>query len=165
VDRGVYATFDIRVARQPSETMEYMWMRVLAYCLEYGEGASLTEGVASGSEPAILFRDLTGRITGWIEVGMPDPERIHRGHKLAGRAALYTHRDVRKILAQMASANIHRVQDIPVYEVDRAFVEEAAALIERRSEVSLSVTERQLYVEINGHSRSTAIVEHRVKVE
>ena len=138
-------------------------MRVLAYCLEYGDGISMTEGVASGSEPAILFRDLTDRITGWIEVGMPDPARIHRGHKLAGRAAVYTHRDVRKLLAEMSSASIHRVEDIPVYEFNRNFVEEVAGLLDRRSEIALSITEREVYLHIGNRSLTTTIVEHRVR--
>ncbi|MGH8445457.1 MAG: YaeQ family protein, partial [Solimonas sp.] len=91
IDRGVYETFELRVARQPSETAEYMLARVLAYCLEYQEGIVLTEGVAAVDEPAVLVRDLTGRITAWIEIGAPDAERLHRGSKLAGRAAVYTH--------------------------------------------------------------------------
>src|SRR4051794_41055618 len=93
IDRGVYETFDLRVARQPSETAEYMLTRVLAYCLEYTAGIALTEGVAAGDEPAVLVRDLTGRITAWIEVGAPDAERLHRASKLGGRVAVYTHRD------------------------------------------------------------------------
>src|SRR2546429_8677830 len=94
IDRGVYEKFDVCVGRHPSETIEYMLMRVLAYCLEYGDGIVLTQGVSAGDEPAVLIRDLTGRITAWIEVGMPDAARLHRGLKLAGRAAVYTHRDV-----------------------------------------------------------------------
>src|SRR4051794_7369900 len=98
VDRGVYQSFDLRIAKQPSETLENMTLRALAYCLEYGEGITLTEGVAAGNEPAILFHDLTGKITGWIEVGMPPPDRLHRGHKLARRAAVYSDRDIRRVL-------------------------------------------------------------------
>ena len=86
IDRGVYETLDLRVARQPSETVEYMLIRILAYCLEYGEGIEFTQGVAAGNEPAIYLRDRTGRITAWIEVGLPDADRLHRGSKLAGRA-------------------------------------------------------------------------------
>ena len=59
MDRGVYETLDLRVARHPSETIEYMLVRVLAYCLEYQEGIELTEGVSSGDEPALVVRDLT----------------------------------------------------------------------------------------------------------
>ena len=99
MDRGVYETLELRVARHPSETAEYMLVRVLAYCLEYQEGISLTEGVSSGDEPALLVRDLTGRVIAWIEVGMPDAARLHRGSKHAGRVAVYTHRDTRQSLA------------------------------------------------------------------
>ena len=162
IDRGVYEKLDLRVARQPSETLEYMLMRVFAYCLEYEEGITLTEGVAAGDEPAVFIRDLTGKVTGWIEVGMPQAERLNRGHKLAGRAAVYTHRDVRKLLAQLSASNIQRLADIPVYAFERSLVDEVAALLERRSALSLSITERELYVEIGGRTFNTAIIEHRV---
>jgi uncharacterized protein YaeQ len=161
IDRGVYERLDLRIALQPSETIEYMLMRVFAYCLEYRDGIALTEGVAAGDEPAVLIRDLTGRITAWIEVGMPDADRLHRGHKLAGRAAVYTHRDVRKLLAQLATGGVHRLSDIPIYAFDRSFVDEVAGLIERRSQLSISITERELYIEIGGQTRASTIVEHR----
>jgi uncharacterized protein YaeQ len=161
IDRGVYETLTLRIARQPSETVEYMLTRVLAYCLEYTEGIALTEGVASGDEPAVLVRDLTGRVTAWIEVGMPDASRIHRGSKRAGRVAVYTHRDPQQLLALWAGERIHNAHDIPVYAFDRALIEELASRLERRSSLSLSVTERELYLELDGRTFSTTIFEHR----
>src|SRR5947199_5047833 len=126
IDRGIYERLDLRVARQPSETIEYMLMRVFAYCLEYADGIALTEGVAAGDEPAVLIRDLTGRIKAWIEVGMPDAERLHRGIKLAGRAAVYTHRNVTQVLAELNGKNVHLAKEIPVYDFGRGFVEAVA---------------------------------------
>ena len=108
IDRRVYGTLDLRLARQPSETLEYMFTRFLAYCLEYTEGIAFTEGVAAGDQPAVLVRDLTGRITSWVEVGMPDAQRLHRGSKLAGQAAVYTHRNVAQVLAELNGKHIHR---------------------------------------------------------
>jgi len=162
IDRSVYETLDLRVAQQPSETMEYMLTRVLAYCLEYGEGIELTQGVASGDEPAVLIRDLTGKVTAWIEVGMPDAERLHRGSKLAGRAAVYTHREPRQLLSQLAGKKIHRGAEIPIYAFDKSFIDQFVALIEKRTRVSLSVTERQLYVDVAGHTFNSALIEHRL---
>jgi uncharacterized protein YaeQ len=162
-DRGVYEKLDVCIARQPSETVEYMFMRVIAYCLEYGDGIVLTQGVAAGNDPAVLIRDLTGRVTAWIEVGMPDAERLHRGLKLAGRAAVYTHRDVQKLLAQLSASRIDRLRAVPVYEFARSFVDQIAELMERRSTLSISVTERELYLEIRGRTFTTTIVEHRAE--
>jgi uncharacterized protein YaeQ len=161
-DRAVYETLDLRVARQPSETAEYMTMRVLAYCLEYTEGISFTEGVASGDEPAVLIRDLTGRITGWIEVGMPGAERLHRGSKLADRTAVYTHRELRQVLAQFSGAKIHRSPEIPIYSFERGFVEALAARIDRRTDLALTVTGRHLFADLGGSSLQSAILEQPV---
>lgn len=161
VDRGVYEKLTLRMARQPSETLEYMLMRVFAYCLEYEEGIQFTEGVAAGDEPAVLIRDLTGKTTAWIEVGMPEPARLHKGLKLAGRAAVYTHRDARKLLKDLAAAEIPRLADVPVYAFDRSMVEEVAGLLTRRNHLSLSLTERELYLDVDRRTFVSTIVEHR----
>ena len=79
----------------PSESAEYLVTRLLAYCLELTEGIEFTAGLSNGDEPAIVVRDLTGRLLSWIEVGTPDADRLHRASKLVDRVAVYTHRDLR----------------------------------------------------------------------
>jgi uncharacterized protein YaeQ len=160
VDRGVYQTLSLRMARQPSETLEFMLTRFLAYCLEYTEGIEFTEGVAAGDRPAVLVRDLTGAVTAWIEVGMPDAPRLHRGSKLAGRVSVYTHRNVSQVLDQLQGKQIHQAAAIPVYEFGRGFVEGVAAVMERRAHVTVSIIERHLYLDVGAHAFSAAIAEH-----
>jgi uncharacterized protein YaeQ len=162
MDRGVYETLELRVARHPSETAEYMLTRVLAYCLEYQEGIELTEGVSSGDEPALLVRDLTGRVTAWIEVGMPDAARLHRGSKHAGRVAVYTHRDARQLMAQLSGAKIHRGAEIPIRTFDRGTIEAIVAVLDRRTSLSLSVTHGELYIAIGARTFTLPVVEHRL---
>lgn len=163
IDRGVYQELELRTARHPSETTEFLITRLLAYCLEYTDGITFSDGgVSSTDEPAVLVRDLTGRITAWIEVGAPDADRVHRGSKLAERVAVYTHRDPVKVLAQLSGKRIHHAADIPLVSFDRTFLDAAAAALERRNTVTVSVTERQLYLEINDTSLSTPITEQRL---
>ncbi len=162
VDRGVYETLDLHVARHPSETAEYMLTRVLAYCLEYAEGIEFTDGVSSGDEPAVLVRDLTGRVTAWIEVGAPDAERLHRAAKLAQRVAVYTHREPRILFEQLAGKKIHRAEEIAIHTFGRGFIEKIAALLDRRTRLSITVTERQLYLDVDDTHFATAIEEHRI---
>jgi uncharacterized protein YaeQ len=163
VDRGVYETLELRLARHPSESAEFLLVRVLAYCLEYGEGIAFSEGgISSGDEPAICFRDLTGRMTAWIEVGAPDAERLHRGSKRTERVAIYTHREPAQLLRQWEGEKIHRAAAIPLYTFERGFITGAAERVERRSRMSLSVTGRQLYLEVAGQSFSSPVVEQRL---
>ncbi|WP_433192108.1 YaeQ family protein [Nocardia sp. CA-107356] len=163
VDRDVYQELELRVARHPSETAEFMLTRLLAYCLEYEEGITFSDGgVSATDEPAVLVRDLTGRLTAWIEVGAPDAERVHRGSKMAERVAIYTHRDPAKVLAQLTGKRIHRAEAIPLYSFDRDFIDAAVAAIERRNTVTMSITERLLYLDLNGTDLNTSVAEHRL---
>ncbi len=163
IDRGVYQDLELRVARHPSETAEFMLTRVLAYCLEYEDGIAFSVGgVSDADEPAVLVRDLTGRLTAWIDIGAPDADRIHRAAKRADRVAVYTHRDPAKVLAALTGKRIHRAESIPVYSFDRDFVDAAAAAVERRNTVTVSVTERSLFLDLNGTGFSTPVEEHRI---
>jgi len=158
-DRNVYQSLELRVARHPSETPQFMLARVLAYCLEYQDGIVLTAGIAAVDEPAILVRDLTGRVTAWIEVGAPDAERLHRASKQAQRCAIYTHRDAAPLLEQLAGQKIHRAAEIPVYSFERQFLDEVSALLDRRASLSLSVTGRHLYLDIGSRSFNSPVEE------
>lgn len=157
VDRGVYETLDLKLAQHPSETNEYMLVRVFAYCLEYEEGIEFTRGLSTTDEPPIRICDPTGRMTAWIDVGAPSADRLHKASKLADRVALYTHRDLRQLLPQYEGQKIHRREEIPVYAFDRAFIDGIVPLVDRRTKMSLSVTERHLYVELSGKTFSTVL--------
>ena len=159
VDRGVYETFTVRLAMHPSETMEYMITRLLAYCLEYTDGIEMTAGLSDGDEPAIVVRDLTGRITAWIEVGLPDADRLHRASKLAARVAVYTHRDLRILMRQLEGRRIHRGEEIPIYAFEPAFIAGVASHFGRRVSIALSVTEQHLSLNIDGESLATVLTE------
>src|SRR5256885_11463791 len=93
VDRAVYETLSLRVARHPSETEEYLLTRVLAYCLEYVDGISFSNGLAEPEEPTLAVRDLTGAMRVWVDVGAPDAARMHKASKAAARVVVCTHKD------------------------------------------------------------------------
>jgi uncharacterized protein YaeQ len=152
VDRGVYETLALRVARHPSETEEYLVTRVLAYCLEYAEGIAFGKGLAEPDEPAVTVRDMTGALVTWIEIGAPDAERLHRASKASPRVAVYTHRDPAGLLRQLAGARIHRAEALERYAVDRTLLDALVARLDRRTRFDLAVTERHLYVTIGAET-------------
>ncbi|PPG92833.1 hypothetical protein C5C39_02150 [Rathayibacter sp. AY1F3] len=162
VDRGVYEDITLRAARHPSETDAYMMTRVLAYCLEYVEGITFSEGISStATEPAVLVRDLTGKLTTWIEVGAPDAERLHFGSRLADRTTVYTHRNPEKVIAAWSGKRVHQLEQITVQSFDQGFLDAAVAVLERRNTLTVSVVEGQLYLEFNGVTSSSDIHVHQ----
>jgi uncharacterized protein YaeQ len=146
VDRGIYETLDLRLARHPSESAEYLVTRLLAYCLEYTEGIAFSKGLSDPDEPAIVVRDLTGVLRGWIEIGLPEAPRLHKAAKAADRVVVYPTRDTTPWLARLAGERIHRSEEIGIQVIDSALIADLAAALERRMALDLSVSEQTLYL-------------------
>jgi uncharacterized protein YaeQ len=156
-DRGVYESLELRVARHPSETAEYLLTRVLAYCLEYAEGIAFSNGLSDPDEPAICIRDLTGALQAWIEIGAPDAARLHRASKASPRLAVYTHKDADQFVARLAGEKIHRVEALELYAVDREWLATLAERLTRRMAFTLTVSEQHVYLSLGEETLSAAI--------
>jgi uncharacterized protein YaeQ len=149
VDRGVYESIALKVARHPSEAEDHLVTRVLAYCLELTEGLSFSRGLSDPDEPALAVRDLTGELRAWVDIGAPDAARLHKAAKAAPRVAVYTHK-APALLRQLAGERIHRAEEIELYAFDRDLIAGLVARLERRMAFDLSVTAAHLYLSIDG---------------
>ena len=148
VDRAVYETLALKVARHPSETGEHLVTRVLAYCLEHAEGIGFSRGISEPEEPALSVRDLTGVLQVWIDIGSPDAARLHKAAKAAPRVAVYTHKDPAQLRLQLSGERIHRAEALELYAVDRELVAGLVKRLERRMQFDLSVTDRHLFISV-----------------
>jgi uncharacterized protein YaeQ len=156
-DRGVYETLNLRLARHPSETAEYLLTRLLAYCLEYTEGIALSSGLSEPDEPAIAVRDLTGMLLTWIEVGLPEAARLHKAAKAARRVVVYAHRDTGPWLLRLKGAHIHRGAALEIRIPDRELLGALVACLERRMDLELAVAEQTLYLTVGAQTFSGAL--------
>jgi len=162
-DRGVYETLNLRLARHPSETAEFLLTRLLAYCLEYTEGIAWSKGLSDPDEPAIAVRDLTGVLQAWIDIGAPEAARLHKAAKAARRVAVYAHRELESWLARLAGERIHKAEAVEVYEVDRQFLAAFVARLERRMDFDLSVADRTLYLGIGDATLTGSLARHSLE--
>jgi uncharacterized protein YaeQ len=156
-DRAVYQALNLRVAQHPSETPDYLFTRVLAYCLEYAEGIEFSRGLSDPDEPAISVRDLTGALQVWVDIGLPEPERLHRASKAAPRVAVYTHKDPEQWAVKLAAAKIHRAQKLELFALDRAWLAGLVARLERRMQFSLARSEGEIYVTLGDQTTQTVL--------
>lgn len=157
VDRNVYETLALRVACHPSEAPEHLVARVLARCLEHAEGIAFSRGLAEPDEPALHVRDLTGALRAWIDVGLPDPARLHRASKAAPRVAVYVHKEPRVWLRTLAEARIHRAEALELHALDRDLVAALAERLDRRTTWGVAVTDGHLYVTVDGTTLDGAV--------
>ena len=157
-DRAVYESLSLRVAQHPSETPDYLMTRVLAYCLEFAEGIGFSKGLSDPDEPAIFVRDLTGALQVWVDIGLPEPERLHRASKAAPRVAVYTHKDPAQWAGRIAEAKIHRANKLEVFAFERTWLTSMIAKLERRMQFSLARSEAEIYLTIEDSDTSQTVL-------
>lgn len=160
-DRDVYEALEFRVARHPSETAEYLVARVLAYCLEYCEGLAFSKGLSDPEQPALSVSDLTGVLKTWIEIGTPEPARLHKASKTGARVVVYTHKDVTQLLGRLAAEPVHKQDSIEILTFDPKLIAALVASLDRRMRFDLTVSERHLYISMGEKSLDGAVTPHR----
>ena len=157
VTRNVYADVELRIAQHPSETVRSLTLRMLARALEHDDGLQFSAGVSDGDNPALALRDLTGKLTGWIDVGLPSPERMHKATKQAARVAVYGSHRLQELVDQLRDEKVFRAAEIDVVFFEPAFLDELAATLDRNNTWSVSRNDDDVYVEANGVSVATTL--------
>lgn len=160
-DRGVYQDLDLRVARHPSETVPYLFTRVLAYCLAYEEGIAFSSGLSEADEPALWVKDLTGQVQCWIDVGLPAPDRIHKAMKSVGRVAVFPHRAHEPWKRQCEDARIHKAAEVRIVVLEPAFLKALEARLDRNVKLDVSVNDGHLFVTCGDVALDSTIDEQR----
>jgi uncharacterized protein YaeQ len=151
VDRGVYETLDLRVAAHPSESAAFLLTRVLAYAFLTEEGIGFSKGgLSDPDEPALSIRSLDGRLTAWIEVGVPSAARLHKAAKLCKRVVVVAHKNRQGLLDEVASQEIHRKAELELYAVDEGLLRALEPSLEKTTRWEVTFSDGQVYVVAGG---------------
>lgn len=156
VDAGVNTLVSLRAARHPSESMERLWLRVLAHCWLWRERIEQGPGLCDPDQPDVLARDLTGEIRLWARVGRPEPLRVQQEADRNPRAEVAvlfdSPRRLESFVSEATTAGMGRLSRVALAAVDPAFLAGLARVEERRTRLSLTIVGDHLYVERAGSS-------------
>jgi uncharacterized protein YaeQ len=155
VDRGVYDTLTTTVARHPSETAERLVTRLLAYALFYVPDLLFTKGVSAGDEPDLWVKGPDGRVLLWIEVGLPEPERLLKAGRHAERVVLVAcgnalHHWERQHLPRLVGA-----ANLTVICFEQSFIATLASLVERVISWEITLSDGIIYLGNAGETFET----------
>lgn len=151
VDRNVYESLELRLARHPSESPRYFWLRTLAYCLSYEDGIAFSKGgLSSSDEPPVSVHDATGIFKAWIDVGSPSAERLHRAAKAAERVAVFTTTSRALLEREAATQRIHALEDIAFFLLEPSFIESLEPHLGKQLRLELVRSSGRLYVTLPG---------------
>ena len=151
VDRELHLRLTIRTARHPSETLDRVWLRVLAYCWLYEERLEFGPGLCDPESPDLFADDLTGQKTLWVRVGRPDPIKLQREADRAGSsrvAVLFeSPRRLEAFIATAREVKATRLGRAELAAIDPALLAGLAAMDERRTRIGLTVVGDHFYVQ------------------
>lgn len=157
IDRSIYETIQTTVAQHPSETAERLVARLLACAIFQEEDLTFTKGLSATDEPDLWVKGGDGRVLLWVEVGLPDAERIVKAARHAQRVALLACGKTLFSWEQQHLPKLANVANLTVVSLDQAFVARLASLLERSIAWSLTITEGMLYLTVGAETVETAL--------
>ena len=151
VDRGVYETFELRLAQHPSESLRYLWTRLFGYCLSYADGIQFSRaGLAAAEDAPVTIERPDGTLAAWIDVGQPSADRLHKASKAADQVVIYTCVDIAQLRKEAGRKRIHQVEEIDVWNLPVAVIDSLCERTKRNMELELVRTENQIYATLDG---------------
>jgi len=145
VDRNVYQSIKVTVARHPSETALRMVARILAYGIFYHPQLAFGRGLSETDEAALWQLALTGDIDHWIDVGQPDADRIIKSSRRAPQLSVLVYGNARiwaeKTLPKVSHLKNTRILALP--ETDHLHLADS---VNRNIHWGLMISDGILYV-------------------
>ncbi len=156
VDRSIDQQLSFKVARHPSETMERVWLRVLAYCWLWEDRLTFGPGLSDPDTADLETRDYTGMVTRWVRVGKADPTKIQRAVDQNGNGQVCVLFEaperMEAFLAEAVEAKVNRVAKAQLAAVDPELLSALAADESRRNKLNVTLVGDHFYVDRGGVS-------------
>lgn len=145
VDRGVYESVKVTLARHPSETELRLSARVLAYALWYHEHLKFGRGLSDADEPALWQISLSDEIEHWIDVGQPDAERMIKASRRAPTMSVLVYGSYR-VWAEKTLPKVSQVANLSILAIPEQTHQALAEAISRNTHWGTMLTDGVLYV-------------------
>ncbi len=160
IDRNIYESLQVTVARHPSETAERLVARLLAYALFAGPDLAFTKGICAGGEPDLWIKGPDGRVLLWIETGLPDADRLVKASRHAERVVVLASGGSRATWLKQHLPKLSAVANLTVLGLEQAFLTRLVSRLERSISWSLTVTEGALYLGLDGETVESTLDHH-----
>jgi uncharacterized protein YaeQ len=155
-DRGLEASAALKVARHPSESLERLWLRVVALAWQWTDGIAFGPGLCDPDAPDVLADAPDGRRALVVRVGAPTAARVDRDVRAAGAgrvAVLFeSPRRLAAFLDEARGQGIARLAAAELAALDPPLLAALASRDERRLRAGFTFVEGHVYVDVSGET-------------
>ena len=140
-----YEAINLTVAQHPSETLERMMARILAFSLNNQEFLTFTKGLSVADDPDIWAKSLSDEFLLWIDVGEPAFDRIKKASRQAKAAKVYSFNTKSDVWWQQSQADFAKL-NVDVYQFEFSQVQALTKQVKRSMELSITISGDSLYI-------------------
>lgn len=145
LDREYYDSLNLTIARHPSETLERMMVRVLAFCFNAQPQLVFCKGLSDTEEPDLWAHTLDGSLELWVEVGEPSVDRIKKATRMASAVRVYCFNTKSITWWQQGQNKIAKL-GASVFRFNWEEIQELSKLVQRTMEFSITITANSAYI-------------------
>ncbi len=157
VDRGIYESLQATVARHPSETEDRLVARLLAFALFFEPELSFTKGISAVDEPDLWIKGPDGRVELWVEVGMPESDRLIKANRHSARVALVACGKTFYNWELQHLPKLEGMANLTILSFNQAFITGLAATLDRSINWDITVTDGNLYINVGAETFETVL--------
>ncbi len=148
LDQNQFSDYSLTLAQHPSETIERVMIRLLAFALYASEDLRFGRGLSNEEDAAVWEIDPSGVTRLWIDVGLPDEARVKKACSRADRAVIITYGGRPSDMWWQQNANaLTRYKNLSVIQLSP---EDSAKLVEvagRTMKLSWTIQEGMVYLD------------------
>ena len=148
LDQNQFGDYSLTLAQHPSETIERVMIRLLAFALYASEDLRFGRGLSNEEDAAVWEIDPSGVTRLWIDVGLPDETRVKKACSRADRAVIITYGGRSSDMWWQQNANaLTRYKNLSVIQLSP---EDSAKLVDaagRTMKLSWTIQEGMVYLD------------------
>jgi uncharacterized protein YaeQ len=151
MDRHVYASPALTIARHPSETDARMMIRVLALAMGWPADTSsgtleLAKDMWDTDEPALWHKNYSGELLHWVDVGQPDDKRVMKACGRADRVTVWAFQSSTPVWWEGMVNKLTRATKLTVWQVPHEQSMALVALAQRSMQLQVTVQDGTIWV-------------------
>lgn len=146
MDSNVYGDYNLTIALHPSETIERMMVRILAFCYRAAENLTFTRGLSATEEPELWLKHDNGTILEWIEVGQPSPDRLKKGASQSTSVKVFSYGRGLDVWWKTNAAAIKALPKVDIHYFDASELQALCGLADKTMSLTVTITEKIAYV-------------------
>lgn len=147
LNRNIYGSYKLTLARHPSENDQRMMLRLLAFALYADEQLAFTKGISTTEEPDLWVKNYSGEIELWIDLGLPDEKRIRQAHSNSKNVIIFAYGD-RSITTwrQQMDASIRRFPALKIFHVSDEDLKQLSTLADKNMQLHCSIQDDEVFI-------------------